>query len=106
MTPDLTFVTDHLALGGAFPRESVPRLASDFRIRAVVDLREEARDDERWLARHGIAPGQVAHVIHGTTLVANALIERRGVRTGFLTTAGFRDVQEIGTCLLYTSRRG
>lgn len=55
MTPDLTFVTDHLALGGAFPRESVPRLASDLRIRAVIDLREEARDDERWLARHGIA---------------------------------------------------
>jgi N-methylhydantoinase A len=49
------------------------------------------------LARNGVAPGQVRHVIHGTTLVANALIERRGVPTGFLTTQGFRDVQEIGT---------
>jgi N-methylhydantoinase A len=49
------------------------------------------------LARHGVAPDQVRHVIHGTTLVANALIERRGVPTGFLTTQGFRDVQEIGT---------
>jgi len=49
------------------------------------------------LDRHGIAPGEVAHVIHGTTLVANALIERRGVPTGFVTTAGFRDVVEIGT---------
>lgn len=49
------------------------------------------------LARHGVAPEEVRHVIHGTTLVANALIERRGVVTGFLTTQGFRDVQEIGT---------
>jgi N-methylhydantoinase A len=49
------------------------------------------------LAQHGVAPAEVRHVIHGTTLVANALIERRGVKTGFLTTQGFRDVQEIGT---------
>jgi N-methylhydantoinase A len=49
------------------------------------------------LARHGVRGEQVRHVIHGTTLVANALIERRGVPTGFLTTQGFRDVQEIGT---------
>jgi N-methylhydantoinase A len=49
------------------------------------------------LATHGVAPQQVSHVIHGTTLVANALIERRGVPTGFLTTEGFRDIPEIGT---------
>jgi N-methylhydantoinase A len=49
------------------------------------------------LARHGVAPYAVQHVIHGTTLVANALIERRGVPTGFLTTDGFRDIPEIGT---------
>jgi len=49
------------------------------------------------LRRHAVAPTEVRHVIHGTTLVANALIERRGVPTGFLTTQGFRDVQEIGT---------
>ncbi|NKC29411.1 hydantoinase/oxoprolinase family protein [Falsiroseomonas selenitidurans] len=49
------------------------------------------------LAQHDVAPEAVRHVIHGTTLVANALIERRGVPTGFLTTEGFRDVPEIGT---------
>ena len=49
------------------------------------------------LDAHGIAPDQVQHVIHGTTLVANALIERRGVPTGLITTDGFRDVVEIGT---------
>ncbi|MBI5441379.1 MAG: hydantoinase/oxoprolinase family protein [Deltaproteobacteria bacterium] len=35
-------------------------------------------------------------VIHGTTLVINAIIERKGARTGLITTAGARDVLEIG----------
>jgi N-methylhydantoinase A len=34
-------------------------------------------------------------VIHGTTLVTNAIIERKGERTALVTTAGFRDVLEI-----------
>ena len=49
------------------------------------------------LAQAEVAPGAVARVIHGTTLVTNALIERRGARTALLTTAGFRDALEIGT---------
>jgi N-methylhydantoinase A len=49
------------------------------------------------LRTHRVAPREIRHVVHGTTLVANALIERRGVPTGFLTTAGFRDIPEIGT---------
>jgi N-methylhydantoinase A len=36
-------------------------------------------------------PGTVAEVVHGTTLVPNALIERTGARTCLLTTRGFRD---------------
>ena len=44
-----------------------------------------------------VAPEAVGGVIHGTTLVTNALIERRGARTALLTTAGFRDALEIGT---------
>ncbi len=35
--------------------------------------------------------------MHGTTLVTNAVIERRGARLGLITTAGFRDVLEAGT---------
>jgi N-methylhydantoinase A len=38
----------------------------------------------------------VAEVLHGTTLVPNALIERKGARTGLITTEGFRDVLEMG----------
>jgi N-methylhydantoinase A len=43
----------------------------------------------------------VARVIHGTTLVTNALIERRGARVGLITTDGFRDVLEIADELRY-----
>ena len=49
------------------------------------------------LAAAGAQPGDATLVIHGTTLVTNALIERRGARTAFLTTAGHRDALEIGT---------
>jgi len=48
------------------------------------------------LQRHEIAPSRVQQLIHGTTLVTNALIERRGVPTALLTTKGFRDAVEIG----------
>ena len=48
------------------------------------------------LADAGGAAAEVQSVIHGTTLATNALIERKGARTGLLTTAGFRDAVEIG----------
>ena len=35
-------------------------------------------------------------LIHGTTVATNAIIERRGARTGLVTTEGFRDLLEIG----------
>jgi len=40
--------------------------------------------------------GQLEEVIHGTTLVINAIIERKGAKTGLITTRGFRDILEIG----------
>ena len=46
-------------------------------------------------ARAGIAPARLTRIIHGTTLATNALIERRGARTAFITTEGFRDVIEM-----------
>lgn len=45
----------------------------------------------------GVALAQIDMVIHGTTLATNALIERRGARTAFITTKGFRDVIEMRT---------
>ncbi len=48
------------------------------------------------LADATLPPGAVGEVIHGTTVATNAILERRGARTGLITTAGFRDLLEIG----------
>src|SRR6201987_2478147 len=57
--------------------------------RAVLEaigavLREAAR-----------TPGDLAIIIHGTTLATNAIIERKGAKTALVTTEGFRDTIEI-----------
>jgi N-methylhydantoinase A len=39
--------------------------------------------------------GEVMTVVHGTTVATNALLERKGARTGVITTTGFRDVLEM-----------
>ncbi|HZO50124.1 MAG TPA: hydantoinase/oxoprolinase family protein, partial [Gaiellaceae bacterium] len=51
---------------------------------------------EAALARVGSRVDGVELGVHGTTLVANAIIERRGARVGMLTTLGFEDAIEIG----------
>ena len=51
-------------------------------IRAVLDMAD-------------LAPDGIGTLIHGTTLASNALIERKGAKTAFVTTEGFRDVLEI-----------
>jgi N-methylhydantoinase A len=43
-----------------------------------------------------VKTGDRGTLIHGTTLVTNALIERKGALTALLTTSGFRDAVEIG----------
>ncbi len=45
--------------------------------------------------------GRIEEIIHGTTLVINAIIERKGARTGLITTRGFRDVLELGREIRY-----
>ncbi|MEC3978628.1 hydantoinase/oxoprolinase family protein [Amycolatopsis sp. H20-H5] len=49
----------------------------------------------RTLADAGLHAADVEQFVHGTTLVTNALIERKGSRTALLATAGFRDVLEM-----------
>ena len=51
-----------------------------------------------------VSAAEAPHVesaIHGTTLFTNALIERKGARTAFLTTKGFRDILEMGKEMRY-----
>ncbi len=38
----------------------------------------------------------LAEVVHGTTLITNTLIERKGAKTALVTTSGMRDVLDIG----------
>lgn len=39
--------------------------------------------------------GEIGFLAHGTTVVINALTERKGAKTGLITTRGFRDILEI-----------
>ena len=48
-----------------------------------------------------VEPGDVGEVVHGTTLVANALIERTGATTALIHTRGFRDILTIRRELRY-----
>ncbi len=46
--------------------------------------------------RVNAAPSAIGYFGHGTTVATNALIQHRGVKTGLITTEGFRDLLEIG----------
>src|SRR5919112_4747477 len=48
------------------------------------------------LAKSGLQPQDVGVFKHGSTIATNAIIERRGAKTGLLTTKGFRDVLAAG----------
>ena len=48
------------------------------------------------LDREDVAMVDVESIAHGTTLVTNSIIERRGAKTGMLVTAGFRDLLDMG----------
>jgi N-methylhydantoinase A len=48
------------------------------------------------IAAGDVEPAAIEELVHGTTVVINALTERTGARTALVTTSGFRDVLEIG----------
>jgi N-methylhydantoinase A len=49
----------------------------------------------RGLRENAIDPADVALLSHATTVVTNALLEKKGARTGFVATRGFRDLLEL-----------
>ena len=65
---------------------TTPRDPAEGALRAVREV----------CAAAGIALAEVGSLVHATTLVTNALIERKGARTALLTTQGFRDTLEMG----------
>ena len=48
------------------------------------------------LNENKVHPSEINMIIHGTTLATNAIIERKGAHSCFITTSGFRDVLDIG----------
>ncbi|MBS1868091.1 MAG: hydantoinase/oxoprolinase family protein [Actinobacteria bacterium] len=83
---DLTLADEHgvVAIGKVLTTPDEPA-------RAIGEVIGEV------LARTSVPAADVEGVVHGTTLVTNAIIERKGAVTALLTTAGFRDVVEMGT---------
>ena len=66
----------------------------------VVSKVPSTRDDQSKGFIAGIQAGagnfvDISTVVHGTTVGTNALLERKGAKTGIITTAGFRDVLEM-----------
>src|SRR2546425_3440356 len=43
----------------------------------------------------GVAPGDLAFVMHGTTVATNALLEAKGARVGLITTQGFQQILHL-----------
>src|SRR5260370_18950958 len=64
--------------------------------KALSTPRELARGVRDALLRSGAPLERTDSLIHGSTVVVNAIVERTGARTALLTTRGFRDVYEIG----------
>ena len=51
---NLSWITEELAIGGCFDCDRVEELVRDHRVGAIIDLRNEACDDEALLRRHGV----------------------------------------------------
>jgi N-methylhydantoinase A len=56
---------------------------------------------EALTSQNGVQIRDVHQFVHGTTLVTNTIIERKGARTGLIATRGFRDALEIGREIRY-----
>jgi len=89
-------------IGGTFTDFA---LLDSGRERSAVHKRLTTPDDPARAVLEGVAAlmeeqdlcvCDLTEIAHGTTLVTNALIERKGARTGMLVTQGFRDVFDIG----------
>ncbi|KAA2242112.1 protein-tyrosine phosphatase family protein [Salinarimonas soli] len=84
--PNLTFITDHLAVGGSFPPERAAHLADALAIRAVVDLRDEACDDPELLRGQGLAflhlPTRDHHAVSQAMLDEGAAFAGRHLERG------------------------
>lgn len=73
---------------GLLDRRKRPSTPADYSQAIVEGVAE-------YCAEAKLAPAQVVEVVHATTVATNAILERKGARTGLVTTEGFRDVLEL-----------
>ena len=83
-----TFTDAVLAAGGSLYRAKLP--TTDDQSEGVLAAAS------RVLEKAGLTAGEVTGFAHGMTTATNALLERKGAATASVTTAGFRDILEIG----------
>ncbi|TCR68621.1 hydantoinase/oxoprolinase family protein [Bosea sp. BK604] len=74
---------------GALHKAKTPSTPEDPSIGFVNGVRQI-------LTEAGVAPSDVSHVFHGTTVATNTILEMNGAECALLTTTGFRHVLEIG----------
>jgi len=82
---DLVLIDDHTGAIHSTKVLTTPRNPADGVLAGINKI----------LALAGASIADVDYIVHGTTIGTNALIERKGAKTGLITTAGFRDVLEI-----------
>jgi N-methylhydantoinase A len=79
-----------LRADGSLQTKKISSTVDDYARAIVTGLGEVLRAS-------GVAPAGVAELRHGTTVASNAILERKGAKTGLIATAGFRDILEIRT---------
>jgi len=67
-----------------------------FRSKSLTTPDDLARGIQECLSAATIDVASASFFVHGSTVTINAVLERKGARTGLITTKGFRDVYEIG----------
>ncbi|HSF61788.1 MAG TPA: hydantoinase/oxoprolinase family protein [Gaiellaceae bacterium] len=82
---DLLLVHDE---SGAMYRVKTPSTPADPSEGVLVGVR-------RICAESSVAPGDLAHVQHGTTVATNAMLEAKGARVGLITTQGFKQILHL-----------
>src|ERR671937_2530732 len=82
---DLLLVRDET---GELHRVKTPSTPADPSEGVLVGVRRICEES-------GVSPGELAYVLHGTTVTTNALLEAKGARVGLVTTRGFKQILHL-----------
>ena len=73
---------------GTLHKRKLPSTPADY-AEAII------RGVQAFCAEQAMPVGEIAEIVHATTVATNAILERKGARVALLTTEGFRDVLEL-----------